>query len=236
MRSLALFLFGLVVQMSSAPAAIIGPDNLTRVNGLGLNVPAPLHRFANAVGFLSMSCTGTHLGHGYVITAGHCLHSSEKQLFNVPCPENTTVQWGVRGDQLGMISKCLRVIGEQTTNGADWAIFQVDRAPSAFVEVDVKTPLWMNQRLTTFSHPESKPLEWSRFCRVIMPFPRPPYGVQGMYHVCDTQPGSSGAALVDATTFKMVAVHNGGDPRANYGTVLSSPLLAQTLMRILRLF
>lgn len=234
MKLLALFLLFSVHW--PVQAAVIGLNNLTRVNGLGLNVPPALHEAANAVGLISVICTGTHIGHGYVITAGHCLHETIPFLRNVPCPEGLTIQWGVRGDQRGMVSKCLRVIGEQTTNGADWGIFQVDRAPTASVGVDFVTPLRANQRLTTFSHPEGEPMAWSRICQVIVPFPKPPYGLQGMYHVCDTQPGSSGAALIDLTTFKIVAIHDGGDQRANYGTVLSSPYLAETLSKIFRKF
>lgn len=214
-----------------ASAKVIGPNDLLNVNGPALNLPPQLHAVANSVGLMSQGCTGTHIGRGFVITAGHCMNENAVGRFqNQPCPD-VTIQWGVRGDRRGLISKCTRVFAMELNDAADWAIFQVDHAPKDFAEVDWQTALFPGHRLTVFSHPEMEPLRWSQYCKVFRPVPAP-FGNRLLYHVCDTEPGSSGAALIDADTLKIVAIHDGGDEHVNYGTPLSWPYLAQTLQRV----
>jgi V8-like Glu-specific endopeptidase len=48
-----------------------------------------------------------------------------------------------------------------------------------------------------------------------------------MQHKCDTNPGSSGATVLDDNTLKVVAIHDGGHLTApaegmNYGTYLTN--------------
>ena len=79
------------------------------------------------------------------------------------------------------------------------------------------------------SHPEMLPLHWSQSCGVEKSFDSQlPSG--SLLHNCDTNPGSSGAVLLNSLTLKIVGIHDGGyaDDKhvgMNYGTyVLNSPM------------
>ncbi|MBX2988993.1 MAG: trypsin-like peptidase domain-containing protein [Bdellovibrionaceae bacterium] len=227
MRSLILsfaFLFAFTAQ-----AKIIGSDQLTPSNDAGLNLPPALFRLVDAMGLLSMDCTGTHIGRGFVLTAGHCMTDQEKIAYseNLPCAD-ITIQWGVRGDRRGLISRCRRIVALQLDPVLDYAILQFDRAPQAFVGLELQKEAPYGQPvLTILSHADAAPLAWSKFCRRIMMFDpgQPQWGIQatnvkGFYHQCDTLPGSSGATILDSRTLKVVAIHNGGSQAYNYATPL----------------
>ena len=95
--------------------------------------------------------------------------------------------------------------------------------------------------VTIFSHPDELPLQWSKLCGIER-LSHPGLPIGSIQHRCDTNPGSSGAAIINALSLKVVGIHDGGfgadpfgdveDPTSpvatgiNYGTfILDSPLV-----------
>lgn len=225
--SLSLIL-SLPVQANSS-WKVIGRDDFVPVGTRAFNIPSALRPVVDAMGMISMGCTATHIGANLVLTAGHCFNAPEFVVENTPCSD-ITVTWGFRGSSDGfMVSQCKRILAMQMTDGLDWAILQVDRAPRTFVKIDPR-PLRLGTALTIFSHPEMRSLRWSKTCRFVRP-PNFPFGTKSMYHRCDTNPGSSGATILDAQSLAVVAIHDGGDMQVNYGTFLSAIPLQQILIK-----
>ena len=206
---------------------IIGTDDLIAVDATGSNLPVKYKDLIEAFGIISMGCTATHIGNGLVLTAGHCFWAGEVVEKDMPC-EDTTVAWGVReGKETTSTSKCESILFAQRDSiGNDFAIMKVSPAPAASVGVELERQAEVGDKLTIFSHPEELPLRWSQNCVVETPTDSelPP---QAMQHQCDTNPGSSGATILDENTLKVVAIHDGGrltdiGVGMNYGTYLTS--------------
>lgn len=215
----------LLLAASPSQAKVIGFDDLIPSNGGAFNIPYPIRMAVDTVGLMSMGCTGTHIGSNLVISAAHCFLGlplpAGRTLTNLTCPTNMTIQWGVRGDRRGMISKCTRVVALQFTMDTDWVVFEVDRAPRGYSIVNNQDVLRPQQTLTILSHPEALPLQWSQRCR-LLPGLSNRIGPKFMHHQCDTKPGSSGAPIYDLNSMAVVAIHNGGSDVMNYGTPLTS--------------
>lgn len=71
--------------------------------------------------------TVSHVGKGYVVTAGHVI--SEKT-----CPI-AQIEWGARENKNVLVSKCLKVIYREVGRYKDLAVFKVDRYPNSKVEL-----------------------------------------------------------------------------------------------------
>ncbi|HRO66213.1 MAG TPA: serine protease [Pseudobdellovibrionaceae bacterium] len=226
MTVIAGFLLTLALSLT-AQAKIIGSNDLVVSNGGAVNLPNPVREAVDTVGLISMGCTGTHIGSNLVITAAHCFLTLPAPLGdNYACPD-ITIQWGVRGDRRGLVSRCLRVVSLQLDRESDWAVFEVDRAPIKYSPVNIRDKVLPNQALTILSHPEGRPLEWSRRCRSL-PFVSGGNHPRSLHHQCDTQPGSSGAPVFDLRTMQIVGIHNGGfggmtgGGTVNYGTFVNT--------------
>lgn len=196
---------------------IVGQDDFISVKEDLSNIPAKWHQLVDSIGRFSMGCTGTHLGRGLVVTAGHCFDAAQAVSQNSPC-EKVQIRWGYRGNtQSTLISECKRVLVMQNRPGADYALVEVFPAPPQWVRIDPRPQSHNQERATLFSHPKGRPLQWSRYCptRVFNPAPRDP---RFLYHACDTSPGSSGAALVLDSHQRVVAIHKGGAEFQNLGT------------------
>ncbi|MBX3041719.1 MAG: trypsin-like peptidase domain-containing protein [Bdellovibrionaceae bacterium] len=213
---------------ATAHAKVIGSNDLVVSNGGAVNLPHQVREAVDTVGLISMGCTGTHIGSNLVLTAGHCFLTLPAPIGdNYACPD-ITIQWGVRGDRRGLVSRCLRVVSLQLDRESDWAVFEVDRAPIKYSTVNIKDRVQPNQVLTVLSHPEGRPLEWSRRCKML-PFVSRGNGPRSLHHQCDTQPGSSGAPVYDLETMQVIGVHNGGFGNnvngagtVNYGTYVNT--------------
>lgn len=214
---------------------VIGEDDLVTVMQDASNIPLRFRSLVDAFGYMSMSCTATHIGNGYVLTAGHCFWAGESLDENTSC-EGETIQWGFReGEKPYLVSNCETVIAKQHSDHADFAIVKVSPIPPVAIAPDLTRRAITGDTLTLFSHPSDMTLQWSHSCTVewgtvepplFMPNIDPPF----LKHKCDTNPGSSGATLINILSLKVVGIHDGGfvndnGTGMNYGTyIMDSPL------------
>lgn len=214
---------------------IIGKNDLVAVSADASNVPVKFKGLVDAFGIISMGCTATHIGNGYVLTAGHCFEADETLVKDKGCAD-VTVKWGVRDTKEAYLtSQCETIVAMQRDDVNDFAIFKVSPAPTAKVPVDLKKQITQGYKITIFSHPEELPLRWSKYCTVQKaPNLDADFSPDTLQHKCDTNPGSSGATIIDAFTGKVVGIHDGGHLTApqdgmNYGTYLTNPAVADVL-------
>lgn len=207
-------------------------NNLIEVLEDASNIPARYQKLVDAVGFMSVLCTATHIGGGYVLTAGHCMWGGPKAEKNLPCGD-VTIRWGYRENQESYLeSTCEKIIIKQVTDGADFALIKVSPIPYAKIPVDLSKKPALGSNVTMFSHPNSEPLQWSRLCRTLKVIPSS-FDYKFLFHKCDTMPGSSGAALINPINLKVVGIHNGGQgDEANYATYVMGNNLTTVLKRL----
>ncbi|MBC7743159.1 MAG: trypsin-like peptidase domain-containing protein [Bdellovibrionaceae bacterium] len=189
---------------------IIGKNDFVIVNAKATNIPFRYQKLVDSIGLLKSGCTVTHIGLGYAITAGHCFWAPPAGKFNMPC-EDETIQWGLReGAEPYLTSQCKEIIAAVRNNDEyDFAIIKVDPIPPTFIPVDLNHKPLCGQALTLFSHPDFEPLRWSKSC-VVEKNLHPDFSPLALQHKCDSLKGSSGAALLDRASLKIVAVHVGG--------------------------
>jgi len=205
------------------PSKIIGDNDLVKVKVDGSNIDPALRGAIDAFGLISINqsnaCTGTHLGNGYVLTAGHCFLSEA-----VPNPQSTSnidcstveVHWGFRGSPetgnvkpvISLTSRCTQVVYAELNQQRDFAIFKVDHAPAAKIAISTDHKRTANNtKLTIFGYPQARPLEWSQYCSLQTARP-----ASRFFYQCDTEAGNSGSAVLGVTasgTVKIVGVHDG---------------------------
>lgn len=238
--SLVLFL-GLSVSAQfkfNNPNKIIGENDLVAVDAMASNIPAHLAPLVDAFGIMNMGCTATHIGQGIVLTAGHCFWATRLLSKDIAC-EDVTIDWGVReGKEPYLQSKCDMVLFAQTNKliGSDFAILKVSPAPPVSVPVELERKAAVGDAITIFSHPEELPLQWSKTC-VVEESTDLIFSAAALQHKCDTNPGSSGATLLDATTGKVVGIHGGGrltsvSEGMNYGTFMTNTEITESLKSI----
>jgi V8-like Glu-specific endopeptidase len=155
------------------------------------------------------TCTATHVGNNYVVTAGHCLPDPRT---NPTVCDDLNIEWGYRRyrDDYNaiptpdLIGKCTKIISWEFKSGdantIDHAIIQVDNAPQEKVDILAKPQLKVGTSLYQLSHPGGHPLIWSKKCEVT----RIPY--QFIQHNCWGASGSSGSALIDVDSKSLVGV------------------------------
>lgn len=234
-----LFAVNLVAQVSTSNSIttrkIIGDNNFRPVDANMLSIPFKYREIAEAVGLMSMGCTGTHIGNGLVISAGHCFDAAKIAKYRASC-DGIQVFWGVRnGKQPTSVSNCRQVLVLELNNQKDYALFKVDAPPRSSVRIKTQGRPSLGTRVTIFSHPFKNPLAWSGFCDISRNLS---YGLNNsmIHHTCDTNPGSSGAAIIDATTLEVVGIHDGGVSQgrtgANYGTYIDFTYIPAVLQRL----
>ena len=99
MRLIFLLFILLLLQISvfatEEAAKVIGRNNLVSVNSDGSNIPMKYRHLLSSFSSIefteiysngdtnpSVGCTGTHIGRGYVLTAGHCFLSEDSMIEN----------------------------------------------------------------------------------------------------------------------------------------------------------
>lgn len=247
------------------PEKVFGENDLVVVDKDVTNIPFRYKKIVNAFGGIMFNeqddegkvvdtyygCTGTHLGGGYVITAGHCVGATEKVTSQKSCKfistdpfqsPNTyiaTIDFGYRDQVVPyMKSECQEIVAamQDSETGFDFAILKVSPYPSEFILPDTTRRSIYGDTVTIFSHPNGEVLQWSKTCGVERVL-HPEIPEQFIQHHCDTKPRSSGAAIINALSLKIVGIHDGGlndiesttgmplKTGMNYGTyILNSPL------------
>lgn len=212
---------------------IIGDNDLVAVNADASNIPLKYKDLVNAFGIISSGCTATHIGNGYVLTAGHCFWAPEELTRDLDCTD-TSIDWGVRdGISPYLKSQCEKILFAQKNSKNDFAILKVFPIPDASVAVEIKRKAVPQDVITIFSHPVQMTLHWSKTCMVEVARD-PKLSPDALQHQCDTIPGSSGATIIDSTTNRIIGIHGGGrltGPNAgmNYGTFLTNDEVVNAL-------
>ena len=215
---------------------IIGVNDLIAVNEDASNIPLHYRSLVDAFGMLSMGCTATHIGHGVVISAGHCFEAPPEAIENQLCAD-ISVAWGLRGQKTAyLVSKCEKIILAQRSQRGDFAIIQVSPAPTVAIAPDLQRRAVIGDTLTLFSYPDGQPLSWSQLCGVERK-PDLALPANSIQHQCDTNPGSSGAAIINALSLKIVGIHDGGrvdeyGQGMNYGTFITDSPLFEKLVSL----
>lgn len=198
-----------------APERIIGTNDLVLVKSDLSNIPVKFKKSIPAIGKLSSGCTVTHIGQGFAITAGHCFWQTffdEELKLNEKCSDETITWAWTEGSTQNKTSLCLEIVAMQRSESTniDFAILKVSEPPSAQIEVEWNKNPRGGSFVTIFSYPEEAPLSWSKYCRIkkVAATEAKP-GL--IHHVCDTLAGSSGAALIDIVTGKIMGLHKSGD-------------------------
>ena len=238
MKIFSLFFIIMISLQTQAfePNKIIGENNLTAVNSDASNIPLKYKNLVNAFGLLSNSCTATHIGNGYVLTAGHCFWVGSQLAVDLACSD-TTIEWGFRqGLAPYLKSTCERIVFAQKNSSSDFAILKVSPIPDTFVEIEMLRTARPGDNVTIFSHPEQLPLYWSNIC-IVESLLDSKFGPATLQHKCDTNPGSSGATIIDVNTNKIVGIHNGGYSASpgsgvNYGTFITNESLLTALRQL----
>ena len=185
------------------PSKIIGINPMIPMRADGANTDATLRPTLDAYGLVTMgdsgSCSGTHIGNGYVLTAGHCFleNTYSTSVSNQACP-TVKVYWGYRGSPstgspkpvVTQTSQCTKIIYAELSSEVDFAIFQVEQAPKASVGIAMesdRTPA--KTKITIFGYPMGRPLEWSQYCAVTKSsvVGRPFSNASRVAYQCDTQ-------------------------------------------------
>lgn len=155
------------------------------------------------------SCTATHVGNNYVVTAGHCIDNPT--LFSDTC-SSLQVEWNFRRSRVdfpktpesSLIGQCQEIVSWSFKAGdpdsIDHAIFRVDRAPEARIVIEPNPTLTPGSKVHQFSHPGGVPLILAQNCNINQ------LAFQYYQHDCWGASGSSGAALIDASTNKLIGL------------------------------
>lgn len=216
---------------TSESGAVIGDRDFVRVLQDGATVPEKYRPLLDAFGKFSSYCTVTHLGNGIALTAGHCFNAPRAREDNIPCP-GFTVDWGYRRDKPAYLkSRCQVVLAAEYNTSRDYAIFVVDPVPPVKASLDLSARPAVGKTITMFGHPLNRALEWSKTCRLLPSSNLLAIGSDGTWgadmftHQCDTERGSSGAAILDDDSLAIVGIHNGGVVPWNYATnVVDTPI------------
>ncbi len=221
---------------NSYQSRIIGENNLIKVKKDGSNVDTSLRGYLDAFGIISLGegvCSGTHLGNGYVLTAGHCLVPQGQQgiLADKECSK-VKVYWGYRGSPetgspkpaVSKVSQCTKIVYAELSPTKDFAIFKVDVAPSISIPISKSlTRASDGTKLTIFGYPQGRPLEWSQYCKLTSM----PSNPAAFAYQCDTEPGNSGSSVLAINSSgkpMVVGIHDAGYEDHNLATHLSEAI------------
>lgn len=191
------------------------------------NVPAELQPLAWAQGALEVAklrvgggmdtvsvCSVAHIGGGYAITAGHCLDPCHTCAVTVDTSvenEGIHVDWdggAIDGAGWAVVDRVIWALWDEST---DFALLHVrGPVPRVALGLDLDGPVEIGAPLTLFSHPHGLPLRWSGYCTAVgggdyVPSYTPSY----LAHTCETDDGSSGAALIRLDSREAVAIVTG---------------------------
>ena len=171
-------------------------------------------RISNSIGHIALGCTATHIGDGLVITAGHC-------ITDLTCEdEKYDITWNFRSNNFDgqLVSKCAKIVVSENHFNGDYALLRYETYPEQSLKIDLDQQLQYGDKLTIFSHPNHRALSWSKWCEYEGLLEDQTYR---MSYTCDTESGSSGAAVLNEN-FDIVGIHNLGiwSRKINGGTFI----------------
>ena len=185
--------------------------------------------FLNSIGRMEIGCTVTHIGDNLAITAGHCLAASSwygdatfSFVKNISCNAISgrplsfyDVSFGVRGASSGFLKgRCKKIVAAENNAFRDFAIIELDKAPVEKLPLKLSNRAIEGNEITIYSHPGKRPLEWSQECVLL---DKRSDELNRIQYDCDTEGGSSGAAVLDKDTLDIVAIHTNGTPDTYFG-------------------
>jgi V8-like Glu-specific endopeptidase len=225
---------------------IIGENSMLNVNADLSNIDQSLRPYMNAIGIMVTPgeidqasgqqsygvCTGTHIGNGYVVSAGHCFieekdHAKEVVLTDKDC-SSTFIVWGYRGPSAQSArgvakSSCTKILYAERSPTRDFVLFKVDMPAPAKISI---TPAASRpddgSKITIFGYPNGDPLHWSQYCTI-----SGAAGADFFAHQCDTLGGNSGSSVlaIDSNgTPSIIGIHDSaamGDLPYNFATYIS---------------
>jgi V8-like Glu-specific endopeptidase len=166
-----------------------------------------------AIGFFdagSGPCTAFHVGNGLVLSAGHCLtgDGSPGLISSFECTSSVTWSDGSK-------STCDRGLYLQFDEARDFSVMHVHPTPQFSLRIR-QNPLSVKEAVRAVGYPEGGTfkgkLVWSKPCEseTSGQFPMSAWRTPSRFcHKCATEPGMSGAPVIDADG-AVVGVHNGG--------------------------
>ncbi len=189
-----------VNQDPSRSKIIFGETDFVKVDSMGSSIPANYRNLIHAIGYLDSGCTVSHIGNGLVLTAAHCLSNDELFPDNPEqCLRGRSIQFGIFKDGVkGPKATCIKFLyGERNIN-RDVALLYVENWPNDKIDVELENKPAPDTTITLFSHPDGRPLEWSKDCSLI---PVKYCSFKDAFaFMCDSEPGSSGSLLLSANT------------------------------------
>lgn len=224
-------------------------------------LPDVLRRAIGAFGYITVGCTGTHIGGGIVLTAGHCIMGgpSDAIIEQGQCPDDFSIRWNYiykKPTGTGILpapvsskkwveSDCVRVEYAEWSTVRDIAVVRFDSPPSISMGFNADAQAPVGTLITLLSFPEAQPLTWTPRCEISVAS-----NVSWMNldpnscftHQCDTLTGSSGAAVIRLDTWEIIGIHDGGritekrngmDYGWNYGTFLLDSKVRSVLTSLL---
>jgi V8-like Glu-specific endopeptidase len=174
-------------------------------------------------------CTGTMISADLLLTAAHC---------KVAC-NKITAHFGFLNDEYQESFKCKEIVESGDSNAEnDYMIVRMEGNPGVgwgWYDVSGRV-MQKNQNLLFIHHPQATPMKVSKEC--------PVYSVEDGFinHRCDTEPGSSGSAIIspdyeNPENSRVVGVHtlggcNNSETSSNSGPAMSrlvtiSPVLKE---------
>ena len=242
-RKLSLLLFGFVLILGCGKKAthsfqgksvlsktIIRDNDLVKVpKNTDNHSPLLSSDFLNSIGRMEIGCTVTHIGDNLAITAGHCMAASSwygdstfSFVKNISCnaisgrPNSFyDVSFGVRGQSSGFLKgHCKKIVAAENNDFRDFAIIELDQAPVEKLALKLSNMAIEGNEVTIYSHPGKSPLEWSQDCILL---DKRSDKLNRIQYDCDTEGGSSGAAVLDKATLDIVAIHTNGTPDTYFG-------------------
>jgi len=183
---------------------IIGTDDFERVVLSQDNID-----IVQSIGMMKLGCTVTHIGNGFAVTAGHCFYHkpSDKVIKDKSCSKGKyIIEWGktYQGSR-SFVSNCKRIVVLEHSSSVDYALIQVFPVPNTYLEIENLDNIVEREEIKLISYPKKRPMEWSGICLAEL-YSFSTYAQRWVYE-CDTEPGSSGAPLLNAQN-KIVGIHN----------------------------
>lgn len=172
------------------------------------------------------TCTATLIERSTIITNYHCIpgYDSTVGKHGAATRAQLVLDYYSQDDTLAAIKIPVSVTPVDSSPELDFSVLKLTSpAPNDIATLGLPiAPATDREALLIFHHPRGWPKMLSaKNCSA----GSPSTDVDGQFiHLCDTQPGSSGALILNANGTHLVAIHHSGDSlnELNYGTTMES--------------